>query len=94
VNVEVINLRFRPEYLERHILIHDIGRGRTLFNALKCLKPQCHKLYKRMLQFETLSIDSKEIKHINYMRKLYNEACDLFGHVDVGKAFLISPIDT
>jgi len=94
VNVEVINLRFRPEYLEWHILTRDLGSGRKIFNALKCLKPQCHELYKRMLKFETLSIISKGTKHVKYMRKLYSEACNLFGHADVGKAFLISSIGT
>lgn len=47
-----------------------------------------------MIRFETLSITSKEKRHINYIRKLYNEACNLFGKVNVGKAFLIYIIGT
>ncbi|XP_015367522.1 PREDICTED: U3 small nucleolar RNA-associated protein 6 homolog [Diuraphis noxia] len=80
---EVINLRFRPEYLEWRVLTYDIASGRKIFNVLKNLEPKSHELYKRMLQLETLSIISKGSKHIKYMRKLYSEACNLFGHMDV-----------
>ncbi|XP_003247432.1 uncharacterized protein LOC100569611 [Acyrthosiphon pisum] len=83
VNVEVINLKFRPEYLEWHVITHDVRSGRKIFNALKCLNPKCCELYKRMLKFERLSIISIDNKHIKYMRTLYNEACNLFGHMDV-----------
>ncbi|XP_060869408.1 U3 small nucleolar RNA-associated protein 6 homolog [Metopolophium dirhodum] len=83
VNVEVINLRFRPAYLEWYVLTRDLASGRKIFNALKCLKPKCYDLYKRMIQFEKLSIISKKSKHIKYMRTLYSETCNLFGHADV-----------
>lgn len=38
-----------------------------------------------MLRFETLNIIANDERHIKYMRKLYNEACNKFGHMDVGK---------
>ncbi|XP_027852678.2 U3 small nucleolar RNA-associated protein 6 homolog [Aphis gossypii] len=83
VKIEEINLRFRPEYLEWRVLTFDIESGRQIFSILKFLEPKCHDLYKRMLRFETLNIIANDERHIKYMRKLYNEACNKFGHMDV-----------
>lgn len=76
------------------MVTHDTKSGRQIFNSLKRLKPKCYDLYKIMIRFETLSITSKEKKQINYVRKLYNEACNLFGNTNIGKAFLVYMIGT
>lgn len=89
MKIKEINLRFRPEYLEWRVLTYDIESGRQIFSILKFLEPKCHDLYKRMLRFETMNIVSNGKRHIKYMRKLYSEACNKFGHMDVGKTFSV-----
>lgn len=87
MKIKEINLRFRPEYLEWRVMTKDIVSGRQIFSILKKLEPKCLELYKKMLQYETLDVTNKGNKHINYMRQLYSEACNKFGHMDVGKQF-------
>jgi len=74
-------LEIRPKYLKWCIEFKDIDATRNLFNELKELKPPCCKLYLVMISIESEILDFE----LSTVRKLYDEACILFGRDNIGK---------
>lgn len=65
--------------------------SRKLFNELKVLQPVCKELYTKMINFECLSyVDDKY--SLKFIRNLFSETCNIFGHNDIGEIWSISEI--
>jgi len=74
-------LEIRLKYLEWCIEFKDIDATRYLFNQLKDLQPQSCKLYLAMI-----AIEREEPNYeIDAIRKMYDDACNLFGRSNFGK---------
>ncbi|XP_060834418.1 uncharacterized protein LOC132917611 [Rhopalosiphum padi] len=80
ISYEDISLEIRPKYLKWCIEFKDIDATRNLFNELKELKPPCCKLYLVMISIESEILDFE----LSTVRKLYDEACILFGRDNIG----------
>lgn len=74
-------MEIRLKYLEWSIEFKDIDATRDLFNQLKDLEPESCKLYLAMIAIER-EVPNYELDTI---RKLYDDACNLFGRSNVGK---------
>ncbi|XP_025193926.1 uncharacterized protein LOC112593640 [Melanaphis sacchari] len=80
ISYENISLEIRPKYLKWCIEYKDLDAARKLFNELKELKPPCCKLYLVMISVELEILDCD----LGTVRKLYDEACILFGRNNIG----------
>lgn len=74
-------MEIRLKYLEWSIEFKDIDATRDLFNQLKDLEPESCKLYLAMIAIEC-EVPNYELDTI---RKLYDDACNLFGRNNIGK---------
>ncbi|KAF0770349.1 U3 small nucleolar RNA-associated protein 6 [Aphis craccivora] len=80
ISYENISFYIRAKYLKWCLEYKDIDATRNLFNELKQLKPPCYKLYLINIAIETETTDLE----LSTVRKLYDEACTLFGRDNIG----------
>lgn len=80
ISYENISMEIRPKYLKWCIEFEDMDVTRKIFNELKVLKPPCCKLYLTMIAIESEESDFE----LDTARKLYDEACTLFGKDNIG----------
>lgn len=82
VSYKVIALEMRPSYLDWCVLQKGIFAARELFEDLKNLEPPCQSLYMTMINCE--KAQTNDVSKIKTIRKLYNDACNKFGKIDIG----------
>ncbi|XP_050443525.1 uncharacterized protein LOC126847389 [Adelges cooleyi] len=81
VSYKVIALEMRPSYLDWCVLQKGIFAARELFEDLKNLEPPCQSLYMTMINCE--KAQTNDVSKIKTIRKLYNDACNKFGKIDI-----------